>query len=77
MPWTVAVVDFSPEGSRPPWLATEYVAAPSLSEWVAAHGALPEEAVTALAAGTYEIYVNAYSTGDKNVTYRLTVNTKP
>ncbi|HEY3478080.1 MAG TPA: serine/threonine-protein kinase, partial [Streptomyces sp.] len=49
-PWTVAVVDFSPEGSRPPWLATEYVAAPSLSEWVAAHGALPEEAVTALAA---------------------------
>lgn len=49
-PWTVAVVDFSPEGSRPQWLATEFVAAPSLAEWVAAHGPLPEAAVTALAA---------------------------
>ncbi|MFJ3236016.1 serine/threonine protein kinase, partial [Streptomyces sp. NPDC086787] len=25
-PWTVTVVDFSPQGSRPQWIATEYVA---------------------------------------------------
>jgi hypothetical protein len=49
-PWTVAVVDYSPAGQRPQWLATEYVAAPSLAEWVQHHGRLPEPAVTALAA---------------------------
>ncbi|MFI0720312.1 serine/threonine-protein kinase [Streptomyces sp. NPDC021224] len=49
-PWTVAVVDFSPPGSGPQWLATEYVPAPSLSDRVAAHGPLPARAVTALAA---------------------------
>jgi serine/threonine protein kinase len=49
-PWTVAVVDFSPEGAGPSWLATEYVAAPSLAEWVAAHGPLQEAAVASLAA---------------------------
>ncbi|MET8975798.1 serine/threonine-protein kinase [Streptomyces sp. NPDC004539] len=48
--WTVAVVDFSPPGHRPQWLATEYVPAPALSEWVRRHGALPERAVRALAA---------------------------
>ncbi|WP_333766827.1 serine/threonine-protein kinase [Streptomyces sp. IBSBF 2435] len=49
-PWTVTVVDFSPAGARPPWLATEYVAAPSLADWVAGHGPLPPESLTALAA---------------------------
>ncbi|MFJ3234737.1 protein kinase [Streptomyces sp. NPDC086787] len=49
-PWTVTVVDFSPEGSRPQWLATEYVAAPSLAEWVAGYGPLPVGSLTALAA---------------------------
>ncbi|MFC4032013.1 protein kinase [Streptomyces polygonati] len=49
-PWTVAVVDFSPQGSSPQWLATEYVAAPSLSDWVTRHGPLPQDALTALAA---------------------------
>ncbi|MFF3686851.1 serine/threonine-protein kinase [Streptomyces sp. NPDC002187] len=49
-PWTVAVVDYSPVGQRPQWLATEYVAAPSLAEWVQHHGPLPEQAVMALAA---------------------------
>ena len=38
-PWTVTVVDFSPAGARPQWLATEYVAAPSLADWVAGAGA--------------------------------------
>ncbi|MFI1395956.1 serine/threonine-protein kinase [Streptomyces sp. NPDC020681] len=49
-PWTVAVVDYSPVGQWPQWLATEYVAAPSLAEWVQQHGRLPEPAVMALAA---------------------------
>ncbi|MCX4821494.1 serine/threonine protein kinase [Streptomyces sp. NBC_01142] len=48
-PWTTAVVDYSPVGQRPQWLATEYVAAPSLAEWVQ-HGRLPERSVLALAA---------------------------
>ncbi|MFD3315660.1 protein kinase [Streptomyces sp. NPDC058694] len=49
-PWTVTVVDYSPPGQRPQWLATEYVPAPSLDEWVARHGPLPEAAVLSLAA---------------------------
>ncbi|MCQ9131866.1 serine/threonine-protein kinase [Streptomyces hilarionis] len=49
-PWTVSVVDFSPPGHRPLWLATEYVAAPALSDWVAVHGPLPAAAVRTLAA---------------------------
>ncbi|MCX4582413.1 serine/threonine-protein kinase [Streptomyces sp. NBC_01481] len=49
-PWTTAVVDYSPAGQRPQWLATEYVAAPSLAEWVQRYGRLPERSVLALAA---------------------------
>ncbi|NEA98085.1 serine/threonine-protein kinase [Streptomyces sp. SID13726] len=49
-PWTAAVVDYSPAGHRPQWLATEYVPAPSLAEWVERHGPLSEPAVLALAA---------------------------
>ncbi|MEU8585880.1 serine/threonine-protein kinase [Streptomyces sp. NPDC048664] len=49
-PWTVTVVDFSPAGSQPQWLATEYVAAPSLADWVTEHGPLPTHSLTALAA---------------------------
>ncbi|WP_367326398.1 serine/threonine-protein kinase [Streptomyces sp. HUAS ZL42] len=49
-PWTTAVVDYSPLGQRPQWLATEYVAAPSLAEWVQRYGRLPEQSVQALAA---------------------------
>ncbi|MEU3919945.1 serine/threonine-protein kinase [Streptomyces sp. NPDC029004] len=49
-PWTTAVVDYSPVGQRPQWLATEYVAAPSLAEWVQRYGPLPERSVLALAA---------------------------
>ncbi|UXY31632.1 serine/threonine-protein kinase [Streptomyces sp. HUAS TT20] len=48
--WAVAVVDYSPPGQRPQWLATEYVAAPSLTDWVQRYGPLPEPAVRALAA---------------------------
>ncbi|MGQ4335078.1 serine/threonine-protein kinase [Streptomyces hayashii] len=49
-PWTVSVVDFSPPGHRPLWLATEYVAAPALSDWVVGHGPLPPAALRTLAA---------------------------
>lgn len=35
-PWTVSVVDFSAPGASPQWLATEYVPAPSLGDWVRA-----------------------------------------
>lgn len=49
-PWTTAVVDYSPVGQRPQWLATEYVAAPSLTEWVQRYGRLPEQSLLALAA---------------------------
>lgn len=62
-PWTVAVVDFSPAGTRPPWLATEYVAAPSLAEWVAAHGPLPEPAVAVLAAELCEALRAVHAAG--------------
>lgn len=48
-PWTVSVMDFSTPGHRPQWLATEYVAAPSLADWVTAHGPLPPTTLRALA----------------------------
>ncbi|MEV7087284.1 protein kinase [Streptomyces sp. NPDC093085] len=49
-PWTVTVVDYSAPGQSPQWLATEYVPAPSLSDWVSAHGPLPASALLSLAA---------------------------
>ncbi|MFF1412104.1 serine/threonine-protein kinase [Streptomyces sp. NPDC058289] len=47
--WTVSVVDFSASGASPQWLATEYVAAPSLGEWVHRHGPLTGPALWILA----------------------------
>ncbi|MEU1340273.1 serine/threonine-protein kinase, partial [Streptomyces sp. NPDC005827] len=49
-PWTVSVVDYSAPGQRPQWLATEYVAAPTLADRVQRHGPLPEATVRALGA---------------------------
>ncbi|MEU3616398.1 protein kinase [Streptomyces sp. NPDC006872] len=49
-PWTVTVVDYSAPGQSPQWLATEYVPAPSLAEWVTAHGPLLRTALLSLAA---------------------------
>ncbi|MCB5169708.1 serine/threonine protein kinase [Streptomyces bambusae] len=48
-PWTVSVVDFGPPTAAPQWLATEYVAAPSLADWVHRRGPLAEPAVRSLA----------------------------
>src|ERR1700722_4125496 len=51
--FTALVVDADPDG-RMPWLATAYVAGPSLAEAVANHGQLPTGTVLALAAGLAE-----------------------
>ncbi|WP_159046881.1 serine/threonine-protein kinase [Streptomyces sp. XY66] len=48
-PWTVSVVDFSPPGAAPQWLATEYVPAPSLADWIHRYGPLPPPALYCLA----------------------------
>ncbi|WKD30558.1 serine/threonine-protein kinase [Streptomyces xanthophaeus] len=47
-PWTVSVVDFSAPGASPQWLATEYVPAPSLGDWVSTRGPLETPAVRRL-----------------------------
>ncbi|MFG3257999.1 serine/threonine-protein kinase [Streptomyces sp. NPDC048172] len=52
-PYTAAVVDSSVEGPRP-WLASQYVPGPSLSQAVARHGPLPLRTVLSLAAGIAE-----------------------
>ncbi|WP_280425927.1 serine/threonine-protein kinase [Nocardia carnea] len=51
--YTAAVVDADPEATRP-WLATEYIPAPSLKQVVAQHGPLPESAAGLLAIGITE-----------------------
>ncbi|MFI7410983.1 PQQ-binding-like beta-propeller repeat protein [Streptomyces sp. NPDC049627] len=48
--FTAPVVDADPDAALP-WLATSYVLGPDLTDVVAAHGALPEHTVRALAAG--------------------------
>ena len=48
--YTAPVVDADPDVPLP-WLATSYVLGPDLTDVVAAHGALPERTVRALAAG--------------------------
>ena len=51
--FTVLVVDADVDGQMP-WLATAYVAGPSLAEVVTGHGKLPAGTVLALAAGLAE-----------------------
>ena len=51
--FTALVVDADVDGPMP-WLATAYVAGPSLAEAVEAHGPLPEASVLTLAAGLAE-----------------------
>ncbi|WP_344103797.1 serine/threonine-protein kinase [Myceligenerans crystallogenes] len=50
---TAAVIDFDVDAAVP-WLATEYIAGPTLAQVVAAHGALPDDAVRELVAGLAE-----------------------
>ncbi|MFI6122446.1 serine/threonine-protein kinase [Streptomyces sp. NPDC051064] len=51
--FTAPVIDADTEGTQP-WLATAYVPGPSLADAVAAHGALPVQAVLLLIAGMAE-----------------------
>ncbi|WP_404953382.1 serine/threonine-protein kinase [Streptomyces sp. 147326] len=51
--YTAPVIDFDTEGAQP-WLATAYVAGPSLAEAVSAYGALPLRSVLLLTVGAAE-----------------------
>ncbi|MDX3432817.1 protein kinase [Streptomyces sp. ME01-18a] len=51
--FTAPVIDADTKGAQP-WLATAYVPGPSLADAVAAHGALPVQAVLLLIAGMAE-----------------------
>ncbi|MFF0446412.1 ABC transporter substrate-binding protein [Streptomyces sp. NPDC004609] len=61
-PWVVRVVG-ADAAAREPWLATEYVPGPSLSEAVAAHGPLPERTVRALGSRLAEALAGAHAEG--------------
>ena len=52
-PFTAPVIDADLEGPEP-WLATSYVAGPSLADAVSEHGSLPAASVLELAAGLAE-----------------------
>ncbi|MCL6731009.1 PQQ-binding-like beta-propeller repeat protein [Streptomyces neyagawaensis] len=60
--FTAGVVEADPEGS-PAWLATAYVPGVSLGEAVVRHGAWPEDAVLALAAGLAEALEAIHAAG--------------
>jgi len=60
--FTAAVLDADPQAS-PPWLATEYVPGPSLSEFVRSHGPLPAFSVRMLAAGLAEALAAVHAAG--------------
>ncbi|WP_338742751.1 serine/threonine-protein kinase [Actinomadura luteofluorescens] len=51
--YTAQVIDADAE-AEPPWLATEYIAGPSLQDAVEENGALPEVSLAALGAGLAE-----------------------
>jgi hypothetical protein len=60
--FTAAVVDADVEGPVP-WLATAYVAGPSLAQAVTDHGPLPAASVLALAAGLAESLTAIHAAG--------------
>ena len=60
--WTAAVVDADPDAEQP-WLATEYVAGPTLHEAIVEAGTLPEPTVASLAAGLAEALAAIHATG--------------
>ncbi|WP_143675967.1 serine/threonine-protein kinase, partial [Streptomyces milbemycinicus] len=60
--WTAPVLDADPD-ARVPWVATGYVAGPSLSQAIADEGALPEPSVRALGAGLAEALVAVHALG--------------
>ncbi|MEV5446127.1 serine/threonine-protein kinase, partial [Streptomyces sp. NPDC052644] len=60
--YTASVVDADAEAPVP-WMATEYVPAPSLRELVAAHGPLPSDGLHWVAAGMIEALVSIHAAG--------------
>ncbi|MCX5198491.1 serine/threonine protein kinase [Streptomyces sp. NBC_00249] len=60
--WTAPVLDADPDAAVP-WVATGYVAGPSLDRAVAAHGPLPEASVRALGAGLARALVAVHALG--------------
>ncbi|MDX3226599.1 serine/threonine-protein kinase [Streptomyces sp. ME19-01-6] len=60
--WTAPVLDADPD-ARVPWVATGYVAGPSLSQAIAAEGPLPEPSVRVLGAGLAEALVAVHAVG--------------
>ncbi|WP_413254420.1 protein kinase domain-containing protein [Streptomyces europaeiscabiei] len=60
--FTAPVVDADPEGAIP-WLATDYIAGPTLAEAIAAHGPLPAESVLVLGAGIAEALISVQAAG--------------
>ncbi|GAA3005225.1 serine/threonine-protein kinase [Actinokineospora diospyrosa] len=60
--WTAAVVGADPDADRP-WLATEYVPGPTLTEAVRSGGPLPEPALRALLAGLAEALAAIHAAG--------------
>ncbi|MFJ8012763.1 serine/threonine-protein kinase [Streptomyces sp. NPDC096339] len=60
--WTAPVLDADPEASVP-WVATGYVAGPSLDRAVAGHGSLPEASVRAIGAGLARALVAVHGLG--------------
>ncbi|MEU1781318.1 serine/threonine-protein kinase [Streptomyces abikoensis] len=60
--WTAPVLDADPDATVP-WVATGYVAGPSLTEAVAEVGPLPEAAVRAIGAGLAEALTAVHGLG--------------
>ncbi|WP_159072254.1 serine/threonine-protein kinase [Streptomyces sp. CMB-StM0423] len=60
--YTAAVVDADPDAAVP-WMATEYVPAPSLAELVRTRGPLPADAALWVAAGTAEALAALHAEG--------------
>ncbi|MFE3142343.1 serine/threonine-protein kinase [Streptomyces scopuliridis] len=60
--WSAPVLDADPEAAVP-WVATAYVAGPSLTQAVGAHGPLPEHSVRALGAGLAEALAAVHGLG--------------
>ncbi|WOP38585.1 protein kinase [Streptomyces sp. Li-HN-5-13] len=61
-PYTPAVVDADPQAAQP-WMATTYIAGPSLSEAVDQNGPLPPAVVAGLAAGVAEALEAIHAAG--------------
>ncbi|MET9962031.1 serine/threonine-protein kinase [Streptomyces sp. NPDC006326] len=60
--WTAPVLDADPEAAVP-WVATGYVAGPSLARAVAAHGPLPQASVRAVGEGLARALVAVHGLG--------------